>query len=212
MARTERQRLTTISDMITLEMVTRTLMIGIGRSLAGRSVVPRGLSDPMNEETAVRLVDGITFGWVNTSIAELATNAADLFVGFRVVLVTLLDSTADVSSTRTAVAIVERYPECRLSGKALVLPGARIAEIARTMAPFSGFDEVWCFDHEPPLAAPTGIRLAAPLNLDSDSLPKGMSGWIKESGAYLGLGDGIGLNFVTPQRVLAERLTSLAGA
>ncbi len=150
--------------------------------------------------------DGLNVGWIDTSIGALLQRDAQLPQCFRLMLVTSIDSSRDLSQMREAQEIVRRYAGCRLLGTGLVVPSDRAAEVIAAFKLFTGFDEVWWFDEEPSLAKPEELSLVGPLNLATDEIPAGLTQWMQDSKCRLGLGDGIGLNFVTPDVEVAERL------
>jgi hypothetical protein len=75
---------------------------------------------------------------------------------------------------------------------------------------FTGFDEVWCFREEPTLAKPDAVSIVAPLNLSTDAVPGDVADWMKSAGCALGLGDGIGMNYVCRDEQTALLLQALA--
>lgn len=154
--------------------------------------------------------DGFYLGWIDTSIGALLHDEAQLAKRFGAMLVTSIDSSRDLSQVRKAQEVVRRYPECRLLSAGLLVPSNRVAEISAAVKLFTGFDEVWCFDEEPSLAKSNELSLVGPLNLETDEIPTGLTQWMRDSKCRLGLGDGIGLNFVTPDVAVAELLEPAA--
>jgi len=72
---------------------------------------------------------------------------------------------------------------------------------------FNGFDEMWFFHEQPYESKPETIPLTSDVPLQqapSDILVS----WMRDSGCIAGLGDGIGLNYVTFSPRLAELWSS----
>lgn len=156
----------------------------------------------------MRTVDNLIVGWIDTSIGLLLRADADVLERFRFVLVTSIDSAKNMSDMATAKLIVERCDGCRFLDAALVVPGAIIANIAHEFNLLNGFDEVWCFDKMPTAAKPADLWIVAPLNMDQEEAPRGLGQWMQESECRLALGDGIGLNYATPDESLAKDMES----
>ena len=150
-------------------------------------------------------------GWIDSSINAVLRNA-NLTGRFRYVLVTSIDSSRDLPSLPEPQAIVKRYAGAGFLGDGLLLPSGRVAEVTSAFNLFTGFDEVWCFDHLPPRARPDRVSLVAPLDLSTDTLSSRVLRWMQESRCRLGLGDGIGLNFVTPDDTIAQFLRAASTA
>lgn len=163
----------------------------------------------------MRNVNGVTVGWLDTSIGALLTRTDDWLSRFAFVLITSIDSNSQLRQVPAATAIIEQFRKCKFLGNGLLVPTAAMSEIAARFHLFTGFDEVWCFDEEPFSPKPVDLSIVAPLNLDIDEPPPLLSRWLEESNCRLGLGDGIGLNFATPDRetaVVLDRVAKMSGA
>ena len=156
----------------------------------------------------MRTLDGILFGWVDSSIRLLA--ATDIFSQFPSVLITSIDSSRNVASLAVGYRIVEQYKGAALLGQHLLVRGADVGTMANALNLFNGFDELWCFAMPPTVVKPDAVTLVAPLNLDADGLPSTVAAWMKSSHCLLGLGDGVGLNYATTERSLADSIEGLA--
>ena len=154
--------------------------------------------------------NGLNVGWVESSIGALLRSDAHLPGRFGYVLVTSVDSSRDLSTLHEAQEITRRHPEARFVGSALLLPSSQAAEVTGAFKLFTGFDEVWWFNEAPPLPKPEDVSLVAPLNVATDEISPALVAWMKDSKCRLGLGDGIGLNFVTPDDAVAELLEHTA--
>ncbi|WP_074304455.1 hypothetical protein [Singulisphaera sp. GP187] len=68
---------------------------------------------------------------------------------------------------------------------------------------FFGFDEAWFFGSKPPSIKPCDIYIVEPCPIDhlESSL---VCDWMQQSGCILGLGDGLELNYVTTDAMIAH--------
>lgn len=153
---------------------------------------------------------GLSVGWTDTRIGELIHSRAEVLGRFTYVLVTSIDSSTDLRTVPDVKEIVEHYDGCSFVGRGLKVPARVIGDIAGAFNLFSGFDEVWWFEEEPTLPAPDGLAIVAPLDLRVDDLPEGIERWMTATNCGLGVGDGIGMNFVTPDAGIARHLEAIA--
>src|SRR5262249_8114958 len=96
-----------------------------------------------------------------------------------------------------------------LFGQALLIPGADVTSIAKAFNLFVGFDEVWFFNERPQILKPASFWIVSPAKLGMAPEPAPLLLWMKESGSVLGLGDGIGLNYITRDAEIAGTLEIL---
>jgi hypothetical protein len=150
-------------------------------------------------------------GYLNTSIGELIGRDAIILSQFRFVVVASVDSAADMTETTVATRIVEDHPGCWFLGQGLVIPGVDIADVSERFNLFNGFDEVWCFDDRPAVEKPVDLWIVSPVNIVQEGVPPLLVPWITESGCRLGLGDGVGLNYVARDKGTAILLEKIAG-
>ena len=154
--------------------------------------------------------NGFNAGWTESSIGVILRSRSELAHRFGYILVTSVDSSTELTKLPEAQAIIQRYTGAQFLGEGLLLPSSQISEVSSTLKLFTGFDEIWCFDDAPSLAKPDDVSLVAPLNVATDAIPARVVQWMQESRCRLGLGDGIGLNFVTPDDTLAELVQRIA--
>ena len=152
----------------------------------------------------------LAVGWLDASIGTLIRGRPVAFSGLGYVLVTSLDSAIDISESSIGREIAEQYPECTFLGNGLVVPWEALPAIAEQFNLFNGFDEIWCFEHMPEVAKPLDFCIVAPLDLSSEPAPPLLSAWMERSGCVLGLGDGVGLNYVTGDPEIPAALVRLA--
>ena len=159
----------------------------------------------------MRVVDGLLIGWFDSSIRTLHEAEPMFFAGFGFVLVSTLDSTAAVVQSRLGREATRRCPGVAALGKGLLVPGADIANLVDEFDLFQGFDEVWCFEDRPTVVRPDTFPLVSPTRLAGGDVPPALVDWMKATQCKLGLGDGGGLNVVTPSEDIALMLTANLG-
>jgi hypothetical protein len=117
-------------------------------------------------------------------------------------LITTLDSLDDLSGWRVPPILRDRIEPV---GTALRLRTAVVVE-AIDAGVFSGFDEIWLAQTPPIVAPPEGVFLVSPYDIDVDGMKPTIVEWMKSGTCDVGLGDGIGLNFVSAFESLAQRI------
>jgi hypothetical protein len=155
----------------------------------------------------MRNIEGLIVNWIDTSIVRLLKADVSVLSRYAFVMITSVDSSNDTEGFATGYQFLSDLG-CSEFGKNLLVPGNQIEAVANQL--FSGFDEIWCFDERPTQPKPDGLWIVPPLNLSRDDLPEWLVPWMKESNCSLGLGDGIGMNYASPDRATAQRLEELA--
>lgn len=166
-------------------------------------------------------VDGLLLDSLDSSdasgISLLARVAPDLLSLFPYALLTRLDSLRrlhlDIPSIRSLID--HNGLEFESIGNQLATSGATIAHMARDLDFFTGFDEVWFFDCVPGSPVPSELTIrtaeivrpeyAARRPSALESL-KDVARWMADSGAILGVADGLGLDFVTTDPSVALQI------
>jgi hypothetical protein len=144
-------------------------------------------------------------GWLDTSIHELfevfsATRET------RFALITRVDShPRPAELLRSSPELKSLARSGRVLGDAILTPTSRLLKRGDRRRLFFGFDEVWLFPDEDVEPKPAGCALVGPARVDRRSLRK-LSRWMSENSCALGLGDGVGLNFVVPAQGIAKFL------
>jgi hypothetical protein len=154
----------------------------------------------------MKTVNNLFVGWLDTSIGSLIRAAPGLLSGYGFVMVTSVDSSTDLVGTPVYTEILRRCDRCLRLGRSLLIPGNQFEEMSSTLNLFNGFDEIWCFNGIPAGDKPHDLWIVAPLNLAEESLPPSLNDWMDRSGCRLGLGDGAGLNYATPDAKTASLL------
>jgi len=161
---------------------------------------------------STRTVDKLVAGWIDTSIGTLVRHEPAFLSRFAYWMITSIDSDIALADNRTPGRIVERHVGCAFLGASVLIPRDLGPRVPTEFNLFTGFDEVYLFDARPVTPLPAGVGIVAPADLSVDALSPGLQSWMLESACALGLGDGIGMNLVTPHGSLATQLEALAAA
>jgi hypothetical protein len=105
------------------------------------------------------------------------------------------------------------YPYEALSDGSVAVSGADYYKIATSLVFMGGYEEVWFYDTLPPSGFPAGVAtiLTSPQILTEAERQSMVADWVHRSSCRLGLGDGIGIIFVTPDKALADKLVAIIG-
>lgn len=125
---------------------------------------------------------------------------------FDTMLITCLDSTREIDTLRIARGMVARYPACTVVSSGLLVPTSLLSDIDHAMGLFTGFDEVWCFRDGSPSVKPKRVSVLPPPGFDSSAIPADVLEFMLKSNCMLALGDGFGMNYVTPDHNIAREL------
>lgn len=148
------------------------------------------------------------YGWVEDRIRVLAKSRWRFFGELPWCLVTCIDGSRDVKGAMEGKGLAGWEGVCSVLGHGLVVGEGKILEVARAYELFNGFDEIWLFEARPTVEKPRGISIVPPpADLTAVAPPQELREWIEASGCVLGLGDGIGMNYITTSREIAEALT-----
>jgi hypothetical protein len=121
------------------------------------------------------------------------------------VLITSIDSCSNLRGLPTVQAVAKRGEIEGFLGEAPIMEGDHLGDLDKDHNLFNGFDEIWFFRDIPSVGLPRGISIAGPTRLD-EMVPDGLIDWMRKAGCDLGLGDGIGLNFIAWDRAVAEAI------
>jgi len=148
------------------------------------------------------------YGWVQDSIEDLASSGWSVFDEYPYCLVTCIDSVRDLRPSLLCKDISGSVPWVSFNGKTLVVSEGGITDLARKhrLSLFPGFDEVWLFRNFPCVEKPANVKLTMPTpDFQADAPTPELIEWFRTSECVLGLGDGIGMNYVTA----SEEIVSL---
>jgi hypothetical protein len=152
----------------------------------------------------MRHIDRFVVGWLDFGIRYLVQNNWEILRDTSFVLVTDIDSMRDPA--RLAPKIRQEYPACRILDDGILMPGNILSAAHESIGLFFGFDEMWLFDHEPTEGMPKDVSLVGPYNIETDEIRPAIKSWMDRSQCKLGLGDGTGLNYVTPDKEIASAI------
>ena len=146
-------------------------------------------------------------GWLpRIAIPVALPIVAELLPNHRVSLVSAIDSSRNVAELPSVSRFSAGHPGVRPLGRGMLVDREHLA----AMSPFfTGFDEIWFFATAPSVPLPAEIRLTSEAPAEPD--PR-LDAWFAQSGCALGLGDGIGLNYATPDARLARLLVTRCAA
>ena len=144
-------------------------------------------------------------GRLNTSIPVLLGRVPALLSQFPFALITCIDSSRDLRELRSGNEIVTSFGGSSFLEGALATTGDTLLALIEQCNVFNGFDEVWLFPNAPSKSIPAGIWITAPLEITKE-MPSGLPEWMNQSGCSLGIGDGIGLNYITSDLSVADVL------
>lgn len=147
--------------------------------------------------------DVLHAGWCDASIGDLLSHQPELVTQWAFVLVTCLDSARDLSTAYIGLEVVRRFPRCEFLGRGLLVPGPLFQEADRALGLFNSFDEVWCYASRPEMEKPGDASVLPDPSLDDDAPTAATVEWMHASRCTLALGDGFGLNYLTPDARLA---------
>jgi hypothetical protein len=155
----------------------------------------------------MRELQGLYFNNVNGSIGWLLEQSPRIITDFQYVLVTSLDSMRDMRKSANEVGTLSANcsGETGIVGQSLVVPAGLLLELMEKHSWFTGSDEVWCFVEKPSATAPDGFTIVGPAVV-REYMPDRLREWMVMSRCVLGLGDGIGMNYVTTSREIALQL------
>lgn len=145
-------------------------------------------------------------GWLDASIGTVFAEREEMIRPFAWLLITSLDSTNDLTRVPVAGDVVRRHPTAHFLGGGLAIQRRDLQSILSDQRLFFGFDEVWFFESEPMERKPDDVAIVAPLDFRTSKPTPGLERWMTESACRLGLGDGVGMNYVTSDENVADRL------
>lgn len=152
----------------------------------------------------MKRANGLYVGQLATTVHDLA-QSADLLGRYEFWLITSIDSEMDLHRISLATTLVERSPDCTFLGNGLLVRSPRANEINQL---FSGFDELWCFKQEPVTPKPEAVTIVPPINPTRADIIAALEPWMRDTLCEIGLGDGVGLTYVTVNPDLPQVLSA----
>jgi hypothetical protein len=149
----------------------------------------------------MRHLSGFWANHTEGSIHILTTSAQKVFEPWPWSLITSLDSLCDLRGISRRPAFNAIADETVVVGTAILVRTAGLIRIAKEGC-FTGFDEVWLLSRPPGSAPPEDATILGPVDAATGDLTATIE-WMGSQGCGLGLGDGIGLNYVTNSEATA---------
>ncbi len=144
-------------------------------------------------------------GHIESAISSIVQDLPALIHDSPYMLITSIDSSRDLHTLTTIAQLITDCETGEFIENSLVVKGNEFYELPGIHELFHGFDEVWLFPAHPLSALPAEVWLTGPLDI-SNEIPNGMIHWMKQTDCMLGLGDGIGLNYITPELNIGRTL------
>jgi hypothetical protein len=113
-----------------------------------------------------------------------------------------------MKSTITAGRIIESEKSCSFLGSSLLVGDSKIICVEQRYKLFSHFDEIWLFEDHPDVDKPKEVSIVSPLELNKTIPSKELLDWFSASGCLLGLGDGMGMNYITTSEEIVQSLNA----
>ena len=147
------------------------------------------------------------YGWIEDRIWYLEKSNWYVFYELPWCLVTCIDSSRNIKNLiPTKKIIADGEESCSLLGDGLVVGNKRIIDVVRKYNLFNGFDEIWLYKNRPTIEKPEEVSIVSTLDLSKDKPSKKLLDWFEESDCVLGLGDGIGMNYITTSKEIERSL------
>lgn len=148
----------------------------------------------------------------------LAEGKPSIIADFSYVWISSLDSNRAVTCDIPSYPTLGQFEHTAMqrTDRKIVVSGQTVVKAALGTNFFNGFDEVWCFRQAPLHELPDNIYIASEQWLKAlDYQPFGATmalndiiGWMRRSGAVIGLADGAHLNYVTIDPTCARDIES----
>jgi hypothetical protein len=147
----------------------------------------------------------VLYGWnPNLDIPAAVSVGGAQWVADTEVLISTVDSSSRVTELTSLKPLLDRLGATHSDLDAgVVIDGETLLTLICGQDFFDGFDELWFFNAMPSEAKPEAVPLTSDVQLThppADVLVQ----WMLDSNCIAGLGDGVGLNFVTFDESLAR--------
>ncbi|MGH7572374.1 MAG: hypothetical protein ACREMK_11105 [Gemmatimonadota bacterium] len=144
-------------------------------------------------------------GWLDDDIPSFVGASSFVFASFPFILITSLDSSMDVYNLKAIQLLISKgLIRPRPVGESCLITGEEFVELCSSSNIFTGFDEVWCFNHVPYEDKPHDVTIVPPIDIDDQIVRGIVKGWMRKSGALMGLGDGVGMNYAISNEMIAN--------
>jgi hypothetical protein len=122
-------------------------------------------------------------------------------------LITTIDSTDDVAGIDLVPLLAGAGIQHSALGRGVVVGEAVVGRLIEHNGFFTGFDEVWLFAVPPGERKPQQGRITSDRPFSETPPPPVLEAWMLRTGCRLGLGDGVGLNWMCADPKVASMLS-----
>jgi hypothetical protein len=150
-------------------------------------------------------VEGYFIGFADLTIGEVATNCADFFSGFSL-LVTCLDSNPELRPYGESLLADKSTWAIRIMGESIWVDVRSVRDFLSDPNTLSHFDEVYLLREEPKLDFQVHEIFTTDRANFAESVPPAFFKMLQATSARRYLSDGSGLNFACEDRDLVRRL------
>jgi hypothetical protein len=158
----------------------------------------------------MKKINNFWIGRVEASIGLLIEDLPELLIHYQYVLISCIDSSRNLRTLKSLAQAINGLTDLQFVNGALLMKINDFLKIANTYNLFNGFDEIWLFSSSPLNNLPHEIWITGPLDI-SKEIPNDLIQWMMNSGCGLGLGDGIGLNFISSDTTIVNILDTKYG-
>jgi len=151
----------------------------------------------------MKKTQGFWFNRIEGSVSSFVDNIAKWEKFFNYILVVTIDSSHILTELPVIQKAIEKGFDITFFDSKIILTNEEIREINKDFALFNGFDEIYCFLEKPRVLLPRNVFLTGPIEIEN-RIPDDLEQWMLNNNCVLGLGDGIGLNYITTEKALAE--------
>jgi hypothetical protein len=164
-------------------------------------------------------IDAVWIGYLGLqdSIETFVASLPGLFREFPWAVISCIDGGRGTWLTNnfveTNLANGWNMPHRVLSDGCVAVSGVDYCKLAASGRFFGGYEEAWFYDVLPPSGPPDGVAtmLTLPSILTDAGQQKAVATWVSSSNCLLGIGDGIGIVYATPDKSLSDKFVSLVG-
>lgn len=155
----------------------------------------------------MRYINEYYYNHVELNI-NIILNKLNYFIDtYMFIYISSIDSTRNLFSLTTINNISNKYQLYKL-GKGIILNINELETIANIYNIFNGFDEVWFLNTKPLIELPDELNIISSSDI-TETIPNNIVSWMTKNNCQLGLGDGIGLNYITINKNIANMIEDI---
>jgi len=142
-------------------------------------------------------------GNIDYSIAMFIDKDFEVLSQFPYSIISSIDSNRNPIDLITDKEIAKTISNFKDISKQLSILTKDLKKLLQEFDLFNGFDEIWFFSEIPKNPIPQAFWITGPREIQTD-FPTGLLEWMEINHCGLGLGDGIGMNYVTIYSNISE--------